>query len=110
MGGVNIIKTKTIIFVKRNKKKYISLTRFSFMNKKLIISAIAATVLLSATGQINSPKNDGYYDRAMFMYQDENYQGCEPDGDESGVRYGLQFRSALSEKLSRSLEKQIIES
>ena len=46
------------------------------MNKKLIISAIAATALLSATGQINSPKNDGYYDRAMFMYQDENYQGC----------------------------------
>lgn len=46
------------------------------MKKKLVISAIAATALINATAQINSPSSEGYYSRALHMYQDKNYNGC----------------------------------
>ena len=46
------------------------------MKKKLVISAIAATALINVTAQINSPSSEGYYSRALHMYQDKNYNGC----------------------------------
>jgi TolA-binding protein len=46
------------------------------MNKKIILSAVAATALLNASAQINSSAPDGYLFRGISMYNDENYVGC----------------------------------
>ncbi len=46
------------------------------MKKRIVISAIAATAMVSASAQINSPSTEGYYSRALHMYQDKNYNGC----------------------------------
>lgn len=46
------------------------------MKKRIVISAIAATAMISASAQINSPSTEGYYSRALHMYQDKNYNGC----------------------------------
>lgn len=46
------------------------------MKKKIMISAIVATAFLGTSAQINSTLSDGYQERAIFMYQDKNYQGC----------------------------------
>lgn len=41
-----------------------------------MISAIIATAVFGASAQINSTLSDGYQERAIFMYQDKNYNGC----------------------------------
>lgn len=46
------------------------------MKKRIVISAIAAAALISAPAQINNPSTEGYYSRALHMYQDKNYNGC----------------------------------
>ena len=46
------------------------------MKKKIMISAIVASVFLGTSAQINSTLTDGYQERAIFMYQDKNYNGC----------------------------------
>ena len=46
------------------------------MKKKIMISAIIATAVFGASAQINSTLSDGYQERAIFMYQDKNYNGC----------------------------------
>ena len=46
------------------------------MKKRIVISAIAATAMISASAQVNSPSTEGYYSRALHMYQDKNYNGC----------------------------------
>ena len=46
------------------------------MKKRIVISAIAVTAMVSSVAQLNNPSTDGYYSRALLMYQDKNYSGC----------------------------------
>lgn len=46
------------------------------MKKRIVISAIAATALFGVSAQLNNPSTDGYYSRALHMYQDKNFNGC----------------------------------
>lgn len=46
------------------------------MRKRLIISAVAATAIMSVTAQVNRPDADGYLARAELMLNDNNYNGC----------------------------------
>ena len=59
-----------------NKDQKILLIEFNFMMKKLILSSIAVTAILGANAQLNSTSIEGFYDRALYLYQDKNYQGC----------------------------------
>lgn len=46
------------------------------MNRKIIVSIIAAAIASGATAGINSPAADGYLARGIAMYADRNYEGC----------------------------------
>ena len=46
------------------------------MKKKIVLSVIVATAIFGTSAQVNSPSIEGYYSRAVLMYQDENYDGC----------------------------------
>lgn len=41
-----------------------------------MLLAIMSTAFFGASAQINSTLSDGYQERAIFMYQDKNYEGC----------------------------------
>lgn len=46
------------------------------MRKRLIISAVAATALMTMTAQVNNADAAGYLSRAELMLNDNNYNGC----------------------------------
>lgn len=44
--------------------------------KKLLISATLSVAALSATAGVNSPGSEGYCERGILMYHDNNFVGC----------------------------------
>lgn len=46
------------------------------MKRKFVISVIAIVAIFYMSAQINNTTADGYCNRALLMYQDENYVGC----------------------------------